>query len=671
MSAILRQGKLAFGAEARRDASVRDGDVLDVRAFDLLCLTVACTLIVHLAHLPVWLAATLAALLSWRWLQRRTHRGTIPALLRFVLLAALPLAILMIYRTPFGRAPGTALAVGLLVLKLLESERPRDARMAVGFCCFVLMSALLFKQSLAMTLPVALALLPALATLRALQADAGTQPFSRLFAPGATLMLVSSPLALIAFVFVPRLPTPLWGAPGADVARTGVGDRMAPGDMRDLLIDDSPAMRVGFADAPPAPGERYFRGVVMWYFDGRGWTRGSTGARDAAPQSVVIRGTPLSYEVTLEPTRQRWLFALDVPLSVPDGAHLDADHTLERVRPVTGTIRYQASSATSYTLDPTLQPALRRAALQLPPGFDPRATALAHAWRAEYGEDDAAIVHAALALFRDGGFAYNLAAPPLGRDSVDDFLFGTRQGYCEHYAGAFAFLMRAAGIPARVVAGYHGGYWNDYAHYLLVRQSEAHAWDEVWLAGRGWVRVDPTAMVRRMIDAGSNGQNDAGEDGSGWLTWQDRLDVVNRLWDRSVIGFDALRQSELFAPLGVPKLELGQLATGLSIGMVAMLGLAMLVALRATHRPPRDALEIAQRRLLAKLDRCGLTRQPQEGPRDFFARCMLALPDNRAELAALARSYLSLRYGHAAPPAEPVRIYLREVRHFHARRVVK
>ena len=362
-----------------------------------------------------------------------------------------------------------------------------------------------------------------------------------------------------------------------------------------------------------------------------------------------------------------------MPLSAPDGARLDADRTLERARPVNETTRYVASSAAGYVLDPTLQPALRRAALQLPAGYDPRATALAHSWRAGQGGNDAAIVRAALALFRDGGFAYNLAAPPLGRDSIDDFLFGTRQGYCEHYASAFAFLMRAAGVPARVVAGYHGGYWNDYAHYLLVRQSEAHAWDEVWLAGRGWVRIDPTAMVRRVVNVASGGEGDAGDagDDSGWLAWQDRLDVINRLWDRGVIGFDALRQSELFTPLGLPKLELGQLAAGLSVGIAAGLGLAMLVALRATRTRPRDALEAAQRRLHAKLGRCGLARRAEEGPRDFFARCMLALPDSRHELAALAKAYMQLRYGHAEPPAEPVRAYLHAVRHFHARRVVK
>ncbi|MGH8212130.1 MAG: transglutaminase TgpA family protein [Rhodanobacteraceae bacterium] len=649
--------------------STNSTEPLDTRAFDLLCLTVACTLAVHLPHMPAWLGAALAALLLLRWLQRRTRRGHIPGLARFALLIALPLAIVASYHTPFGRAPGTALAIGLLVLKLLESERERDARMTVGFCCFALMSALLFTQTLAMTFLVALALLPALAALRALQADAPQRRVFRLFTPGAGLLLASSPLALLAFVFVPRLSTPLWGAPGADVSRTGVSDRMAPGDMRDLLIDDSPAMRIGFEGAPPPQSARYFRGVVLWYFDGRAWLRGVSGIRNTAPQPVRLRGRLTHYEVTLEPTRRRWLFALDVPVTAPDGAQLGADRTLNRSRPVDETVRYYVTSATNYTLAPRIDPTLEGAALQLPADFDPHATALARSWRARYGNDNAAIVRAALKLFHTGGFAYNLAAPPLGRDSVDDFLFGTRQGYCEHYASAFAFLMRAAGIPARVVAGYYGGYWNDYAHYLLVRQSQAHAWDEIWLEGRGWVRVDPTAVVRRVLFAGTGNIGDG--DAAWWLGWSDRLDVVNRLWARGVVGFDALRQSTMFTPFGIPRLEWGELAIGLATGIVVMLGLGLLVALHKPGAPPRDALDAAQRRLQRKLEKHGLQREPQEGPRDFFARCMLALPGSRAELAALARTYLQLRYGHAAPPAEPVRTYSRTVRNFRARRVVK
>ena len=660
-------------ADERVAPAPRMKDRLDHRAFDLLCLSVACVLAAHVAHLPPWLAAALSGLLLLRWLQRRTQRGAIPKLARVALVVALPVAILTTYGTPFGRTPGSALAVGLLVLKLLESERARDARMAVGFCCFVLMSALLFTQSLPMTLLVALALLPALATLRALQPDAESHRYARAFAPGAWLLLAATPLALLGFVFVPRLSTPLWGAPGADIAHTGVSDRMAPGDLRDLLMDDSVAMRVGFDGTPPPKAERYFRGVVLWYFDGRAWVPGPAGIRNSAPQTLQAHGPAFGYDVTLEPTRRHWLFALDMPLDASGGVALSADHTLRRDKPVNETITYHVDSVSHYVLAQNLDPSLRDAALELPEGFDPHAMALAQSWRTKFGSNDAAIVRAALDLFRTDGFAYNLAAPPLGRDSIDDFLFDTKQGYCEHYASAFTFLMRAAGIPARVVAGYQGGFWSDYAHYLLVRQSDAHAWSEVWLQGHGWVRVDPTAVVRRVITAGDGAIGSGnGDQASHWLDGlRDRLDIVNRLWDRGVLGFSALRQSELLAPFGIPHLDYGQLAIALAASIVVILGIGMLIALRHPRIRPRDALEAAQLRLQEKLAKQGCLRAPHEGPRDFFARCMLALPECRAELAGLAQEYLRLRYGHPAPPAEPVRNYSRAVRAFRARAVVK
>jgi transglutaminase-like putative cysteine protease len=194
------------------------------------------------------------------------------------------------------------------------------------------------------------------------------------------------------------------------------------------------------------------------------------------------------------------MFALDVPVDAPEGALMGPDHTLWSNKPIDQTVHYRVASALDYRLAPErLDPRLRAAALELPDGFDPGARALAERWRSEAGANDAAIIRDALALFHDGGFVYDLDAPPLDRNSIDDFLFNTKTGFCEHYASAFTFLMRAAGIPARVVVGYQGGYWNAFAHYLLIRQSDAHAWSEVWLAGRGWVRVDPTAAVSRVV----------------------------------------------------------------------------------------------------------------------------------------------------------------------------
>ena len=266
---------------------------LDRRAFDLLCAGVACVLLAHAPHLPWWFTIAFGALLLLRWAQRRTGRRAVPKPACIALVIALPAAVLALYGTPFGRAPGTALAVGMLVLKLLESESERDARMAVGFCCFVLMSSLLFGQSLWVTAWVAISLLPLLATLRALEPDADARDYHRAFVSAAGLLLAAAPLALLAFAFVPRLATPLWGAPGADIARTGISDRMTMEGMRDLLIDDSVAMRIGFSGTPPAPAQRYFRGITLSYFDGRTWRRGVADLRERPPAPLEASGLPI------------------------------------------------------------------------------------------------------------------------------------------------------------------------------------------------------------------------------------------------------------------------------------------------------------------------------------------------------------------------------------------
>ena len=469
---------------------------IDARAFDLLSLTMALVLGLHSPHLPWWLSIALALTLGWRWWQRRQQAGRVPRWLKLPLLALLTLAVIVQYGNIFGREPGSALAVGLLILKLLETETVRDARVGISFACFGLMTALLFDQGLIATVVVALGLLPALASLRALEPGQAPTSLARGLLPGLTLSAAALPLALLAFLLVPRLSSPLWGAPTPGPARTGLSDSMSPGNFTDLLTDDHPAMRVSFDGAPPPADLRYFRAYVMWNFDGRSWRyldARYAGPREPAPLEA---DSSIQYQISLQPTHQRVLPTLDVPLQAPAQASLQADREVLADKPVNDQLSYSARSALHYRLQSTLDERSRRLGLRLPANFNPRTQALATQWRQRYGSDDAAIVQAALTLFHDGGFRYTLAPAPLGRDSVDDFLFDTHEGFCEHYSSAFTVLMRAAGIPSRVVTGYQGGYWNKFGDYLLVRYSDAHAWSEVWLAGRGWVRIDPTGAVR-------------------------------------------------------------------------------------------------------------------------------------------------------------------------------
>jgi len=644
---------------------------LEARAFDLLCLTVAVVLAVHAAHMPIWLSAALAATLGARWWQRRRYGGRAPAMLKLPLVALLSGVVIFYYGSLFGREPGAALAVGLLVLKLLESETARDARVGAAFSCFALMSALLFDQGMVATVLVAVGLLPALATLRALEPARPVRPLARELLPALALLAASLPLALLAFVLVPRLSSPLWGTPNPGQARTGLSEDMSPGDFTDLLTDDRPAMRVSFEGVPPSPSQRYFRAYVMWNYDGRRWSHLGVGG---APGEVEHGNVLARYTVSLEANGQRVLPALDVPVEAPEHALLTADHEVLAIRPVNDTLVYTLRSASSYRLEPQLGERERRRGLRLPAGFNPRTQALAQRWRAQFGNNDSAIVQAALKLFHDGGFSYTLAPAPLGRDAVDDFLFSTHEGFCEHYSSSFTVLMRAAGIPARVVTGYQGGYWNELGNYLLVRQSDAHAWSEVWLPGQGWRRVDPTAAVRpervRLgAAAAATGEATGWSPSQWWLGLRNHWDVVNRWWNQGVIGFDTLRQHGLLTPFGLHDADPGMLGLLLAVGgsLFAALGLVWAMWKRSANDPARASMQLLERRLAP----LGVVRRHSEGPQHFFIRAARALPTHRAQLERLMRAYLELRYAYDEPPPELLKNFRQAARDFRPRRMVK
>jgi hypothetical protein len=261
-------------------------------------------------------------------------------------------------------------------------------------------------------------------------------------------------------------------------------------------------------------------------------------------------------------------------------------------------------------------------------------------------------------------FYYTLAPPELGRDSIDDFLFETRQGFCEHYSSAFTYLMRAAGIPARVVTGYQGGYYNDSSSYLLVRQSDAHAWSEVWLEGRGWVRVDPTAAVSPLrVQLGARAA--AGETApwyqDEWLQQiRNQFDLVNRVWNDAIVQFNALRQQSVLTPFGIDHAEYADLMATLIGTSTLLLGAFAWWTLRA-RRAATEPLDLAYQRLCRKLARAGAARAPHEGPLAYAARTAAAGVNPADLLGDLLADYAALRYGHAEPPREGVAAFARRV----------
>lgn len=632
-------------------------DRLNAYRFDLLTLAVFCAIAPHLVRLPIWLSGGMIALLALRWTSRRhsPHQDRFPWWLRLPLTMLLPLALVAQYGTLFGREPGSALAAGMLVLKLCESEQPRDVRSAVTFGSFLLVAALLFEQALTATTIVAAGLVPQLMALRALQPDAVVASRKRLQRDAGLvlrMLMAAVPLASTTFLFLPRLGTPLWGAPELEQGKTGIGDDMHPGRLTELLVDDSPAFRVEFDAVAPPPEHRYWRAGVLWRYDGTRWYSAPGDANGVS--TFLALSSPIGYEVSLEPTHQRKLPVLDLPFALPEDTLHNGDFVVLSRSDVTTLRRYHVSSVLDYRIE-DLEPTQRSRALTLPTGFNPRAIQLAQQWRAIAQHDDD-VIQSALALFNKH-FSYTLNAPPIGRNAMDDFLFETRAGYCEHFSSAFTVLMRAAGIPARVVIGYQGGFWNPLGNYLVVRQSDAHAWSEVWLDAHGWVRIDPTGAVSpERVQHGAQAAN-AGDKpwyGAGWLvSLRNRWDIVNRFWNEAVVRFDTLRQAGLLTPFGVSRVEPRELAIalGLSTGGIAIA--ALLWALRRGRRH-HDALDQGYALLCDMLAARGLLHPANEGPRAFGERAMHAFPAAERELKALFSRYVSLRYASTSPTPEAV-----------------
>ena len=649
---------------------------LDDRQFNLVAASALIAVAPHLSRLPLWLSLALVAIAPWRiWSRKRTGKP-ISAWLRVPLVIALVSAIVVSYGNIFGREPGSALACGLLMLKLLESEKIRDARAALGFAAFVMMSALLFTQTMGFTLLVCLSLIVLLAALNALQ-PAPLKLRHRLASElrmGAILLGLGLPLAIAAFLFVPRLSSPLWGTPDSfEDARTGLSDRMSPGSMTDLLIDDSPALRVRFDGDSPTNAARYFRALVLWDFDGSSWTREDWRPQQAM-ESVEAVGAEIRYEITLEPTNRPWLVALDVPLEAPEHARMTFDRTLYARNRVDQLRQYRMRSVLGYRLATSIDPRDRVRALRLPEGFNPKTLALARQWRAE-GRDDSAVMKAALDLF-NASFTYTLSPPLLGRNSVDDFLFDTQAGYCEHYSSAFVVLMRSAGIPARVVTGYQGGWWNALGNYLLVRQSDAHAWSEVWLQGRGWVRVDPTAAVDpARIEMGSTVSGGAQNwYSSSWLLEiRNRLDVINNLWTRTIVQFNALRQKSLLKPLGIGQAEQRDLLLALSIFVATILIAATIWVMRSGPMQSGDTLDSAWRKLRRRLARRGLPERPDEGPLDYLKRIKSSWGGDPGlpVVEELVQRYVELRYSRGSADDADIQAFARRIREFKPPRALK
>ena len=626
-----------------------DGSLLASLPWTLAALTFA--LLANMPFIPIWITISFLVCSIARYVIEKRRLGLPPAWFRAMLALGCFLGVLGTFGTISGVGPGSSLLAIMASLKLLETRKRRDQFVLLFISIFLVMASLLRDQYL-WSLPYlgGASLLIMTAWFRMTAADSVSARQS--FLTTGRLLLYAAPMALAMWVFFPRLSSPFWAVPiDTSRATSGISDTMSPGDISNLSLSDAVAFRVRFDDDIPEPRDRYWRGLVLHSFNGRTWTGRDPISDPAAEERIEFAGTPIDYEVTLEPTSQRWVFALELPATWSlDQTSMSPQNTLARVLPIDQRVAYSVTSYPAFTSDRDPSNMYLGWYEGLPKSSNPRTVELARQMRAE-AESDQAFIKNVLGKFNEEEYYYTLEPPPLGSNPVDRFMFDTRQGFCEHYASAFAVMMRAADVPARIVLGYQGGELNPLGGHLVVRQSDAHAWTEVWLDGLGWQRVDPTAAVAP--ERVEIGVYNAIFDGIGqsWgfsapAMWRYRIemvyDMINATWDEWVLGYGPENQDRLMNLLGMSDPNWRKMMLTL-IGVVVALVLIVSYLLYLKYRPPRpDRAALLYRRFVNKT---GVQAAIGETPTAWLERAtgQTSIPDDK--LATVTSAYLVARYG--------------------------
>lgn len=617
-------------------------------------------LLLVLAAMPHWwnlqplISASLllsVALRFWLW---PAAEKPAPGWLLLLLLPATLALVLYHANWTEGRQFGVALLVVMAGMKLLEMKTRRDLYVAVFLGYFILITLFLFYQSPLLTLYVLLVSTAFTALLIAVNLVQDTLPWKMLLRRAAILVLSSIPVMILLFVLFPRLDGPLWSLTlGSSSGVTGMSDNIRMGSISSLSQSEEVAFRVRFKDSIPPSAQRYWRGMVLWYTDGRNWER-----RESSPatEAFVPLAQSLEYEITMEASGQPWLFPLDhITGSAPD-LSLNADGELGTESPIDTRNSWLLTSS-SIIKHGAIDARVRRAALQLPPDISSRMEQLATRLRGS-NRSDLEVVQATLAFFNREPFVYTLQPPLLRDNPVDEFLFTTRRGFCEHYATSFVVLMRLADIPARVIIGYQGGELNPMGGHLVVRQSDAHAWAEVWLESQGWVRFDPTAAVapERIEHSIRNTGYAPGApvifnlaDSPAFIASMARnlrwfRDNLQLNWHHWVVGFNSSRQQSLLQKLGLSKLGKYELGVAAAVGAILLGSLAFLIGMRG-RGVKKDPVQQAYLRFRRKLQKSGLAVSAATGPQDLLRKAVSHYPQKAAEMQAIMHQYMALRYG--------------------------
>ena len=605
-------------------------------------------------YLPLWITLVSVATLAWAFFTEQRQWSNLPRWLIVGLAVGLVALVYFSMGRVTGRSGGAALIAAMYGLKLLESRTYRDANLILCLGFFVAVISFLYNQSWYMAvylLVVTFAILGGLMVLNSLTGIGGLRNGVKL---SGGILLQAIPLMVLMFLLFPRFSGPLWSYSSGREAGTGISNIMSPGDISELHLFDDVAFRVRFDGDVPSLSSLYWRGLVFAKFDGFSWQPDSLG--DSTGQTLDTDGTTTQYTVFLEPHQHDWLFVLDFPIQGPEKGRMLEDFTWRADRKITSAKLYSATSALAYRTTTPLSDSAREHYLELPRSGNDRSRQWAQETRARYASDED-YLRAVLGTIHQQPYFYTLTPETLDEEIIDSFWFDTREGFCEHYASAFVFMMRAAGIPSRVVAGYQGGELNPYNRYWIVRQSDAHAWTEVWLPDRGWWRVDPTAAIapERVDDSLLNefGQRDSffGDFSADDYTGLDAtlfdelgylLDAIETSWNDWVLGYSSSKQWSFLENFGITGRNAMNLAALMMVVVAVVLAIYSLRILRRRRHP--DRIIGLMTALNRKLVRKGVEPLDGETQASFLRRVAREHPGLKSTLVRIAGLYEAIRF---------------------------
>ena len=622
----------------RRTSGLRiwlEGLPRETRDTLFLLTVVGWVVLMQVANLPWWCSALTAGVLIWRATLALRGRPLPHWPWRLGLLVIASAATWATHGTLLGQDAGATLVVVLLALKTLEMRARRDAFVVFFLGFFTLLTHFFHSQSLLTAAGILIALLGLLTALVNAHMPVGRPPLAQAARIAVGMAAMGAPIMLVLFLLFPRI-SPLWGAPGDDRGRSGLSGTMRVGQIAELVLDESIALRLRFEGSPPPQNELYFRGPVLSAFDGVEWkpSRSEFPTSMALPSELTVSGAPVRYEVTMEPNRRPWLFLLEAAAEAPDVPGMRVRMTSELQwltdRPIGSLVRYSAVSHPTFRHGPTTHTLALQDHVALPPGYNPRTLEYAQELQRLHGSGPEAtprLVNAVMERLRTGGYVYTLEPGVYGQHTADEFWFDRRMGFCEHIASSFVILMRALDIPARIVTGYQGGELNGVDGYWTVRQRDAHAWAEVWQAGQGWMRVDPTSAVAP--DRTGSLQRLRAPDGAfvgalrninPGIATQLRAawEALNNTWNQWVLNYTQGSQLDLLKNLGFQSPSWNDLAYVL-IGVivaVSLIGAAWTLWERQQHDPWLRLLQRAR----ARLSTLGVHSADHTPPRELALR---------------------------------------------------